>query len=153
MYRIYFALCMRITKSANGKINTKQIKWRSSKKTWRQTQTKLERMRLCACVRVFVETRWWADENNNKTVHINREQVNARMLSFFHPLICCSLSVFASFPYRVYRMSERAVSSLPLARSFFHSLHRVSPWAQVKSSTKWVEIQWSGHTQCGRAFI
>lgn len=38
--------------SVNGKINIKQIKWRSSKKTRRQTQAILERKRVYACVLV-----------------------------------------------------------------------------------------------------
>lgn len=38
--------------SVNGKINIKQIKWRSSKKTRRQTQAILERKRVYVCVLV-----------------------------------------------------------------------------------------------------
>lgn len=77
---------MRITQSENGDINTVKIQQENKK-----TNTNQIRKNEVVCVHACVN-----DENNNKNLYINREQVNARMLSFFYPLILpkCSYLFF-----------------------------------------------------------
>lgn len=120
----------------------------------------------------FVAARW-ANENNNKNSRKTHKRIPhksraiARILSIFllsidfhynahaHTLFAFFSLIF-SFPYRFDWMSEWVVFSLvslSLALSFSHSVRVVSPWAQVKSSTKCVRTQWSGHTMRPRIYI